>query len=87
MGIRTLLRRIEQAEKALKGRAIFSSDCICFPETEPPFFCFPSEEEAAAKVKVSLAWQSLQATYFSDLCFAVASGNRTDSPATVELAV
>ena len=30
------------------------SDCICFPENEQPFFCFPSEEEIAAKVKCSL---------------------------------
>ena len=51
MGIRTLLKRIEQAEKALKAQSVFSVDCICFPENEPPFFCFPSEEEIAAKVK------------------------------------
>jgi TolB-like protein/DNA-binding winged helix-turn-helix (wHTH) protein/Flp pilus assembly protein TadD len=50
MGIRTLLKRIEQAEKALVAQSIFSADCICFPENEPPFFCFPSEEEIAAKV-------------------------------------
>jgi len=54
MGIRTLLKRIEQAEEKRKGRAIFESDCICFPEKEPPFFCFPSEEEIAAKVKCPL---------------------------------
>jgi hypothetical protein len=54
MGIRTLLMRIEQAEKALRARSIFSADCICFPENEPPFFCFPSEEEIAAKVKCPL---------------------------------
>jgi hypothetical protein len=40
MGIRTLLKRIEQAEKALQARSIFSADCICFQENEPPFFCF-----------------------------------------------
>jgi hypothetical protein len=54
MGIRTLLKRIEQAEKALQARPIFSADCICFPENEPPFFCFPSEEEIGAKVKCPL---------------------------------
>jgi hypothetical protein len=54
MGIRTLLKRIEQAEKALKARSIFSTECICFPENEPPFFCFPCEEEIAAKVKCPL---------------------------------
>jgi hypothetical protein len=52
--IRTLLKRIEQAEKALQARSIFSTDCICFPENEPPFFCFPSEEEIAAKVRCPL---------------------------------
>jgi hypothetical protein len=41
MRIRTLLKRIEQAEKALLAQSIFSADCICFPENEPPFFCFP----------------------------------------------
>jgi hypothetical protein len=30
------------------------SDCICFPEKEQPFFCLPSEEEIAAKVKCPL---------------------------------
>ena len=54
MGIRTLLKRIEQAEQALKTQSVFSADCICFPEEEPPFFCFPAEEEAAAKVKCPL---------------------------------
>jgi len=37
-----------------RGKLIFSADCICFPEKEPPFFCFPSEEEIAAKVKCPL---------------------------------
>ena len=54
MGTRTFLRRIEQAERALKTRSVFSADCICFPENEPPFFCFQSEEEIAAKVKCPL---------------------------------
>jgi hypothetical protein len=54
MGIRTLLKRIEEAEKGLRARSIFSANCICFPENEPPFFCFPSEEEIAAKVKCPL---------------------------------
>jgi hypothetical protein len=30
------------------------SDCICFPEKEQPFFCFPWEEDVAAKVKCPL---------------------------------
>ena len=32
MGIRTLVKRIEKAEEALKTQSIFSQDCICFPE-------------------------------------------------------
>ena len=51
MGTRTLLKRIERAEKALETRSIFSQDCICFPESEQPFFCSPSEEPIAAMVK------------------------------------
>jgi len=54
MGIRTLLKRIEKAEKALKAQSIFSPDCICFPEKEKPFFCKPHEEKIAAKVKCPL---------------------------------
>jgi hypothetical protein len=30
MGIRTLLKRIEQAEKALLAQSIFSADCISY---------------------------------------------------------
>lgn len=54
MGTRTLLKRIEKVEQALKIQSVFSPDCICFPEREPPFFCSPSEEIAAAKVKCPL---------------------------------
>jgi hypothetical protein len=54
MGIRTLLKRIEQAEAGLKAQSIFSPHCICFPKNEPPFFCFAAEEEVAAKVKCPL---------------------------------
>ena len=54
MGTRTLLKRIEKVEQALKTQSVFSPDCICFPEKEPPFFCSPSEEVAAAKVKCPL---------------------------------
>jgi hypothetical protein len=64
MGIRTLLKRIEQAEKALKAQSVFSVDCICFPENEPPFFCFPSEEEIAAKVKCPLHGNRFRQTTF-----------------------
>jgi hypothetical protein len=30
------------------------SDCICFPENEPPFFGFPIEQEIASEVKCPL---------------------------------
>ena len=54
MGIRTLLKRIEKAEEALKAQALFSPDCICFPEKEQPFFCSAFEEPVAASVKCPL---------------------------------
>ena len=54
MGIRTLLKRIEKAEEALKAQSIFSPDCICFPDKEQPFFCQLYEEGIAAKVKCPL---------------------------------
>lgn len=54
MGIRTVLKRIERAEEALKAQSIFSQDCICFPEKEQPFFCSVFEEPVAAQVKCPL---------------------------------
>src|ERR1035441_3695181 len=54
MTTRTLLKRLEKVEEALKAQSIFSQDCICFLETEQPFFCSPSEEPVAAKVKCPL---------------------------------
>jgi hypothetical protein len=54
MGIRTVLKRIERAEEALKAQSIFSQDCICFPEKEQPFFCSAFEEPVAAQVKCLL---------------------------------
>jgi hypothetical protein len=50
----TILKRIERAEKAAKAQSRFAPDCICFPEREQPFFCFPYEEEIAAHVKCPL---------------------------------
>jgi hypothetical protein len=47
----TLLARIERAEQLAKTRTQFSSDCICWPENEPPFFGFDIEREIAARVK------------------------------------
>jgi hypothetical protein len=54
MGIRTLLKRIEKVEEALKAQSVFSPDCICFPEREQPFFCSDLEEQIAARVKCPL---------------------------------
>jgi hypothetical protein len=51
MGIRTVLKRIEEAEETLKTQSVFSQGCICFPENEQPFFISPSEETVAAQVK------------------------------------
>jgi hypothetical protein len=38
MGIRTLLKRIEKAEEALKAQSVFSPDCICFPGIRSSLF-------------------------------------------------
>ena len=54
MSNRSVLKRLEQAEAALKSQSIFSQDCICFPEKERPFFGFPIEMEIASKVKCPL---------------------------------
>lgn len=54
MTTRSLMKRLEQAEKAARIQSRFSRNCICFPEKEPPFFCDPSEEEMAAQVKCPL---------------------------------
>ena len=48
------LKRIEQAEIALRAQSKFSQDCICFPEREQPSFGFPIEMEIADKVKCPL---------------------------------
>jgi hypothetical protein len=49
-----ILKRIERAEKAAKAQSIFSPNCICFPENEPPFFVVTIEEEIASQVKCPL---------------------------------
>jgi hypothetical protein len=64
MGIRTLLKRIEKAEQALKAQSVFSPDCICFPDTEPPFFCSPSEAIVAAKVKCPVHGERIKEPIF-----------------------
>jgi len=58
MSTRSLLRRIEKleqrAEQIAKARSRSSPECICFPETEPPFFGFPIEGDIAFLVKCPL---------------------------------
>jgi hypothetical protein len=49
-----LISRIARAEEAAKTRSRFSTECICFPENEPPFFNWPVEQEIAARVKCPL---------------------------------
>jgi hypothetical protein len=60
MGTRNFLHRLAQAEKALQDQSVFSPDCICFPPNEPPFFCFPVEEEVAGEVKCPLHGERFQ---------------------------
>lgn len=51
---KSLLKRIERVELVAKAQSRFSSQCICFPENEPPSFNWPVEQQIAAKVKCSL---------------------------------
>jgi hypothetical protein len=51
---RRLINRIARAEEAAKARSRFSTECICFPENEPPFFNWPVEQQIAATVKCQL---------------------------------
>jgi hypothetical protein len=51
MTTRTLLKRLKKVEEATRIQSGFSPDCICFPAAELPFFCSPSEELVASKVK------------------------------------
>ena len=58
MPTRALLRRIEKlekrAEQIAKALSRSSPDSICFPEKEPPFFCFPIEGDIAFLVECPL---------------------------------
>jgi len=51
MHSRTLVARIERAEQVAKTKTQFSPDCICWPESERPFFGFDIEREIATQVK------------------------------------
>src|SRR5438874_13512850 len=51
MHSRTLLARVERAEQLATTKTKFSSDCICWPENELPFFGFDVEREIAVGVE------------------------------------
>ena len=55
---RAIQKRLEKlerrAEQIAKARNKFSADCICFPETEPPFFGLAIEQDIAFQVKCPL---------------------------------
>ena len=46
-----LLARVERAEQFATTKTKFSSDCICWPENELPFFGFDIEREIAVGVE------------------------------------
>src|SRR5438105_12254679 len=48
---RTLARRIDRVEEAIKAYSKFGSGCICFPGPAPPFFMYSVLQEIAFKVK------------------------------------
>jgi hypothetical protein len=53
--LRTRIERLEQfADERAKRLSRRSENCICFPETEPPFFGFPIEGKIAFAVKCPL---------------------------------
>jgi hypothetical protein len=78
MGMRTIGRRIEQAEEKLRARFVFAPDCICFPDKEPSLFCEELEEEMAAQVKCPLHGERFKPQQFF---IYVASWVRENEPA------
>jgi len=58
MTTREFLKRVEKLERRSKeiaeARSMYSPECICFPENEPPSFGFPIEQEIASRVKCPL---------------------------------
>jgi hypothetical protein len=58
MPTRDLLQRVEKVEQCAKeiaqARSMYSPECICFPENEPPSFGFPLEQQIASGVKCPL---------------------------------
>jgi hypothetical protein len=78
MRARTLLKRLENLEEAAEAQSRLSPRCICFPDKEPPFFCDPDEEEAAARVKCPLHGERFKRQQFF---IYVASWMRAKEPA------
>lgn len=54
MRVQGFEKRLERAEQAAKAEHRFSTECICFPEDEPPFFAFGIEFEMLTRVKCPL---------------------------------
>jgi hypothetical protein len=65
MGIRTLVKRIEQAEKALLAQSIFSADCICFPENLGSSLGEPLALISASEMTLTVAVVPLKASSWS----------------------
>jgi hypothetical protein len=64
MQTRNIRLRIARLEQTAKVHAKYEPACICFPNTEPPFFCSPWEEEIAARVKCPLHGNRFRQTTF-----------------------
>jgi len=54
MSSRTLEKRIERVERALKAKQVFAPECICFPANERPFVAFQVELKMAIALKCPL---------------------------------
>ena|SRR5436190_1421453 len=61
--LKTLIKRIEIAERAAVGRLKFAEDCICFLAKEPPVFFSDEQQEAAYQVKCPLHGDRFQKYY------------------------
>jgi hypothetical protein len=61
MGPRNLLKRIENAESALKAQSIFSPGCICFPENERADFRIYGRDGDRKQPAVPTAWKKVHA--------------------------
>ena len=63
MRTKTLAARIERAEQTAKAEHRFSTQCICFPENEPPFFVFEIELEMLTRVTCPIHGQRFKPYY------------------------